>query len=444
MMTMIGPDESSRLLVNESDLDPVLPVAEPKGKQRWRARASRWLATVGPGLVVMLADTDAGCLITAAQSGAQWGYTLLLLQFLLIGPLFMAQELTVRLGVVTGKGHGELIREHFGRRWAWLSVATLVVACAGALVSEMTGVAGVGDMFGVPRVVSTGLCVVFLIVVVVTGRYRTVEKIAIAIGCFELVFIGTAAVAFARSPGEGNRLFYGLFHWPVTDRGYLFLLAANVGAVIMPWMIFYQQSAVVDKKIQVDELPASRQDTLIGAFITQLVMAAVVCTLAATAGSDGGSAPLDSVGAIADAITPMFGITAARILLSLGMLGGAMVGAIVVSLTAAWGLGEVAGYSRSLEHSPREAPWFYLVYGGLLVLAAAFTISPLSVIDLNVAIQVMNALLLPIVLGFLFVLAVKTLPDEHKLQGRYMYISGSLFLVCAVIGAGSGIIGFIN
>eukprot|EP01012_Entosiphon_sulcatum_P021267 TRINITY_DN26045_c0_g1_i1.p1 TRINITY_DN26045_c0_g1~~TRINITY_DN26045_c0_g1_i1.p1 ORF type:complete len:485 (+),score=80.60 TRINITY_DN26045_c0_g1_i1:41-1456(+) len=412
----------------------------PSPRPHWRVRVSKWLTTMGPGIVVMLADTDAGCLITAAQSGAKWGYTLLGLQFILIVPLYMAQELTVRLGVITGQGHGELIKEHFGKGWAWLSVVTLVIACAGALVSEMTSVAGVGEMYGIPRIVSTGLCVAFLLGIVLTGGYRTVEKIAIGIGSFELVFVLTMIIAFVRNP-DGEQLIHGLTHWPITDSGYLFLLAANVGAVIMPWMIFYQQSAVVDKKLTVAELEASRQDTLMGAVITQLIMASVLCTLAATVGNNAGDYELDNVQSIASALTPLLGRFFARLLLSLGMLGGAMVGAIVVSLTAAWGLGEVAGFKRSLEHSPKEAPWFYAVYGGVLGLAAIFTLSPLNVIDLNVAIEVMNAMLLPIVLGFLFLLAVRALPEEHRLKGRYMYLSAAVYGICALIGIASGIYG---
>src|SRR5487761_2229958 len=120
------------------------------GLPNLRSRWARFALIVGPGLVVMLADNDAGSIITAAQSGAQWGYRLLLLQLILIPILFVVQELTVRLGIVSGKGHGELIRAHFGRRWAWISVGTLVLACVGALLSELSGLAGVGLMFGVP------------------------------------------------------------------------------------------------------------------------------------------------------------------------------------------------------------------------------------------------------------------------------------------------------
>src|SRR5476649_2637363 len=136
---------------------------------------ARFAAVAGPGMVVMLADTDAGSVITAAQSGAQWGYRLLLLQIVLVPILFVVQELTVRLGIVSGKGHAELIREHFGRGWAWVSVGTLVIACIGALLSELSGLAGVGLLFGVPAWLTMTVVVGGLILMAYTGSYLSVE-----------------------------------------------------------------------------------------------------------------------------------------------------------------------------------------------------------------------------------------------------------------------------
>jgi NRAMP (natural resistance-associated macrophage protein)-like metal ion transporter len=151
-----------------------------------------FLAILGPGLVAMLADADVGSVVTAAQSGAQWGYKLLALQVLMIPVLYVVQELTVRLGIFTCKGHGELIRETFGRGWAWLSVAGLAVACLGALITEFAGISGVGLLFGVPQVTSLALAVTVLLVVVWTGSYRRVERIAIFLGLFELAFVWVA------------------------------------------------------------------------------------------------------------------------------------------------------------------------------------------------------------------------------------------------------------
>ncbi|MGH8024273.1 MAG: NRAMP family divalent metal transporter, partial [Limisphaerales bacterium] len=204
-----------------------------------------------------------GSTIVAAQSGAQWGYRLLLLQVLLMPILYVVQELTVRLGLNTHKGHGELIAEHFGKGWAWLSASTLLVSCVGAMLTEFSGIAGVGLLFGVSPWISISLTVIFLVLVVTTGSYRRVELVAMLLGLFELAFV---AVAFVSHP-SGTAMLHDLAHIPLNDRQYLFLLASNVGAVIVPWMIFYQQSAVVDKGLDISHIKPARWDTAIGAFV---------------------------------------------------------------------------------------------------------------------------------------------------------------------------------
>src|SRR5208282_301432 len=324
------------------------------------------LVVAGPGLVVMLADTDAGSAIVAAQSGAQWGYRLLLLQLLLMPILYVVQELTVRLGLTTRKGHGELIAERFGKGWAWLSVSTLLVSCVGAMLTEFSGVAGVGLLFGISPWISITLTIIFLVVVVATGSYRRVELVAILIGLFELAFV---AVAFVSHP-SGTAMLQGMAHMPLGDRQYLFLLASNVGAVIMPWMIFYQQSAMVDKGLDISHIKLARWDTAVGAIVTQVIMAAILILAATTIGAKNPNASLNTVQQIADALIPFLGSFWGKVLFAMGMLGAALVATIVVSLTAAWGLGEVTGYKHSLAHHPFEAPWFYGIYVVSLLIGA--------------------------------------------------------------------------
>ncbi len=211
----------------------------------------RFLAIFGPGLVVLLADTDVGSVITAGQSGTQWGYRLLLLQFALIPLLYLVQELTVRLAVFTGRGHGALIRDIFGPRWAWLSVATLGIAAIGALLTEFSGVAGVGELYGVPRALSLSLAASVLLVTVLSGSYRRVERVAIAVGLFELAFF---FVAWAAHPNPAA-VFAGSMDIPLGNADFRYLAAANIGSVIMPWMIFYQQAAIADKRLTPSDLP---------------------------------------------------------------------------------------------------------------------------------------------------------------------------------------------
>ncbi len=395
------------------------------------------LTVFGPGLVVMLADTDAGSIITAAQSGAEWGYKLLLLQFILMPIIFIAQELTVRLGIYTGKGHGELIKHRFGTFWAWLSVSTLIITCIGAIISEFSGLAGVGALFGVPTWIMMILSVAFLAIVALTGSYRSVERIALLFGAFELIFF---IVAWMAHPSL-HEMWQDLINIPYNNAKYLYLSAANIGAVIMPWMIFYQQSAVVDKKLKPHHLKIARWDTAIGAVITQLVMAAVLVTTAATIGKSNPGAPLNTVQQISEALTPFLGSTAGKILFAIGMTGASVIAAIVVSLTAAWGLGEITGFKHSLEHHPKEAPWFYSTYIMTLIAGATLVASGINLVNLNVAIEVMNALLLPIVLGFLFLLAVKALPENYKLKGTYFWVVGIILFITAAFGVFGGLWG---
>lgn len=396
-----------------------------------------FLAVLGPGQMVMMADTEVGSVITAAQSGARWGYALLPLQFLLIPVLFVVQELTVRLGIFTGKGHGELIRERYGAGWGWVSVGGLAAAIMGAMVAEFSGIAGVGELLGVPRVISLSLAVGFLLLVVWAGSYRRVERIALGLGCFELAFLW---VALKAHPQAGS-LAQALAAPPWHEAGFRYLVAANIGAVIMPWMIFFQQSAVVDKGLRPEHLRAARWDTALGSVVTQLVMAAVLVTTAATLGSQHGAESLSTVGQIAQALTPYLGPEAGRLVFGLGIVGAALVAIIVTSLAAAWGIGEMTGYKHSLENHPREAPWFYGVYAMAVVGSAVLVACAPNLIALNLGVEVMNALLLPLVLGFLVLLAARVLPEEHRLRGVRLWAVVATCVITSGVGVWCGLSG---
>jgi NRAMP (natural resistance-associated macrophage protein)-like metal ion transporter len=398
---------------------------------------TRFLAVAGPGLVVMLADTDVGSIITAGQSGVAWGYRLLLLQFILMPILFVVQELTVRLGIHSGKGHGELIRDHFGKGWAWLSAAGLSVATVGALLTEFSGVAGVGEIYGIPRIVTVSIAVLFLLVIAFTGSYRRVERIAIAVGLFEFAFFVVAYLAHPSVPAILGQAFQPA----LGNSQYVYLVSANIGAVIMPWMVFYQQSAVADKRLTPADLPMARADTAVGAIVTQLVMAAALIATAATIGLHNPSASLDSVGDMANALIPFLGSNVGKFVFSAGVVGAGMVASIVCSLALAWGLGEVTGYRRSLEDHPLEAKWFYGVYAGCVLAGAAMVIGVPNLVFLNIAVEVMNALLLPMVLGFLISLAIFALPPAVRLRGWYKWVVIIVATLTASLGVYGGITG---
>jgi len=400
------------------------PVSEPNKAKKWKSIGLA-AAVIGPGLMVMLADTDAGSIITAAQSGAQWGYTMVLPQLILIPILYVVQEITVRLGIVTGEGHGALIRDHFGMGWAMVSVITLFVACIGALVTEFAGIAGVAQMFHIPLYVSVPIVTALLVMVGLSGSYRRVEKIGIAVGLLELLFIVAAIMA----KPDLHAMASGLTHFPIGQGNYLFLLAANVGAVIMPWMVFYQQGAVIDKRLQRKDTKLELWDTKIGAVLTQIIMVAVVVTTAVGIHSVNPNTVLNDVQDVTTALTPALGETGV-ILFALGIAGAGFLAALVVSLAGAWGISEAFRMKHSLNLPPSKAKGFYSLYTLAHVAGAAIVLLGIPLINLVVDVEVMNAILLPIVLGFLLLLERVALPKEYRMSGARKYIVWSL---CGIV-----------
>jgi len=351
--------------------------------------------------------------------------------------VFAAQELTVRLAIYTKKGQAELIKENYGKYWAWFAAIVILITCTGAVTSEISGIMGVGQIFGVPYWASALVMDAFLIGVVFTGSYERVEKIAIFVGLFELVFVVTMILAFPTP----ERFISGVA-FPVKDPNFLSLVAANIGAVIMPWMIFYQQSASVVRDLKKKDLKMERIETAIGACLTQMVMIAAIITTAGTIwdGNLPSATSVTSIPDISSSLTPHLGWTAGRILFSLGMIGGAMIGAIVVTITASWTLGEVIGFGRSLDKSPREAPGFYIVY--MLILTVATTICllmPDYLVDINIFAEVLNAVLVPVVLLFTYLLSCYHLPEEIRLKGAHSIFIAIVFSICSVFSLGATI-----
>ncbi len=388
------------------------------------------LATLGPGLLAMMADTDVGNVAAAAQSGAQFGYRLLPLLIALIPVLYIVQEMTVRLGIFTGSGLGELIRHRFGVTWSWIAGIGLALVVLGSLVTEFTGVAGIGELYGVSRNLSLPLAASLLLMIVATGSYRRIEHIAIWIGLFELSFF---VVAAAGRP-DWSRVAHEAVHLPVHNASFCYLAAATIGACFNPWMMFYQQSAVVDKKLQPEHYGLARVETALGAVIAQLLTAAVLFSAATVFSAHGKPVVLDSVGQISNAMTPALGPLAGRLIFSAGVLGASIVAAIVCSLALTWGVGELIGLRRSMEFHPSKAKWFYVIYASGVVGAATVVWMSPDLLWLNIAAQVANVFMMPLVIGFLIVLARMTLPARYRLQGAYLAVTiGAAVLTC---GAG--------
>lgn len=389
----------------------------------------------GPGLLVCLADTDAGCLIVAAQSGARWGYAFLILQIALIPVLFITQELTVRLGIYTQQGHTACIKQHFGSFWAWFACILLLVECTGAMVSEMSGIAAVAELYGFHRTVATAIASLVICSVVLFCNYRTVEIIGVTLGLCELTFVVTM---FLLHPplGEvirGSFVFYG-------DSKYIELYAANIGAVIMPWMIYFQQSAVVARRLRGEQdLKEERAQTLFGSCLTQLVMIGMLVTLAADKTKPQN---LEGVRDIVVALEPVLGAVAAKTLVSIGFVGGSLCGAFVVSLAASWALCEAIGSDSvySLDQSPANAPAFYGFFMFITILGAVILLTGVDIVKLNVFVEFMDGVLMPMAVGFLYFLATSDiLPPDKRVTGVYKHVLAVIFSTCSALTLGSAI-----
>jgi NRAMP (natural resistance-associated macrophage protein)-like metal ion transporter len=398
------------------------PAVQTTPPARRRNVVWKYLAAAGPGLIVAFADTEAGSVTTAATSGAQFGMKLVLLQVLLIVPLFVVQEMTVRLATVSGKGHAQLIRERYGLGWAWVSLGTMLVTNIAALVTEFIGIAGAALVFGVPVVPLVLAAAALLIAVVFSGKYKRAEYAALALCLLELLFI---PAAFAAHPSLSSIIKDGLFgSQPLADRDYLLLVAGNIGAVIMPWMIFYQQSATVDKGLKVENLPFARVDTAIGSVLTQVIMIAIIVTAASTLFIHGQK--VEDAAHAALALVPLTGSKLAGIAFGAGLLGAAMLGALVVSLASAWAFGEAFAWPCSLNYKCLEAKRFYGLYSAMVVVSAAIVLVPhLTLVKITVYVEAFNALVLPIVLGFLLVLS----NDKAVLGKRVNSLLGNVIAI---------------
>jgi Mn2+/Fe2+ NRAMP family transporter len=357
---------------------------------------ARWLRVVGPAWVVMLADVDAPSVITAGQGGTSSGYALLLPLFALVPVLFLVQEMTARLALATGKGHAELVRARYGPGWAAVSVAGMAVINFVAYVSEFAGIALGAAILGIPAPLAIVGALALHAGAVLTGGYSVFERGALVLSLALFSFVVLAVVGH---PNLGH-LVSDLNPIPSdVPHDYFALVVAIVGASIMPWMLFYQQSASVDKKLTREDLKGSRFETLIGAFASQALMAAIVIAAAAA---------MESAPALDPAAVSHLPEGLARLatgwtgwLIAIGLMGSGLLALVVVSLSAAWGIGELMGWPHSLNLKPSQARKFYAVYFAEVLPAAVVALVSADLVRLCIEAMVFNVVVLALPLAFL-------------------------------------------
>jgi Mn2+/Fe2+ NRAMP family transporter len=375
----------------------------------WSRRLRYLLAIMGPGLIVMVGDNDAGGVATYAQAGQDYGTRLLWVLALLIPVLIVNQEMVVRLGAVTGVGHARLIHERFGRFWAAFSVGDLVLVNGLTIVTEFIGVALAGSYFGIPRWLSVTGAAAVLVAFTVTGSFRRWERwmyvlIGVNVLMLPLIFLTRPRPlrmahdfllpGFPGGPGGHGGL----------NAGVLLLVIAIVGTTVAPWQLFFQQSNVVDKRITPRWIGYERADTVIGSFVVVIGAAALIGITAFGLGGTAARGHFTDAGAVAASLGSFVGHHAGG-MFALVLLDASLIGAAAVTLATSYALGDIAGARHSLHRGIKDAPVFYGCYAFFLTVAAAVVLIPGAPLGLiTEGVQALAGVLLPSATVFLVLL----------------------------------------
>jgi NRAMP (natural resistance-associated macrophage protein)-like metal ion transporter len=363
-------------------------------RRTWRRRLLTLAAIVGPGLIVMVGDNDAGGVSTYAQAGQDFGYSLLWTLLLLIPVLIVNQEMVVRLGAVTGVGYAKLISERFGRFWGWFSVAGIFLLNFLTISTEFMGISLAGEYFGLRTAIAVPLAAVILIGITVSGNFRRWER-AMFVFLFASLLVLPLALLSHPDPGA---VIHG-FLVPGVQGGLTsnsaLLIVAVVGTTVAPWQLFFQQSNVIDKRITPRWLEYEKADTVIGAFVVVIGAAAIMmATASAFTGTSEFGHYIDGLH-IAQGLTRYIS-PAAGAIFALLLFDASIVGASAVTLATSYAFGDMFGLRHSLHRGVREAKLFYASYTGMVVLAAAIVLIPRAPLGLiTTAVQALAGIMLP-------------------------------------------------
>jgi len=322
----------------------------------------------------------------------------------------VVQEMCVRMGVVTGQGLADLIREQFGVRWTALVMLALLIANTGVIISEFVGIAQASELFGIPRYFTVPLTAGLIWWLVVKGTQKRIERVFLAMS---LVFFGYVISAFLAKPewtNVGKELFEPSFQF---DYVYLFTVMALIGTTITPFMQVYVQSSVVEKGMDEEDLPIVRADVIVGTIFACLIAAFIVISTAATLNKQG-ITELDSAATAAESLVPVAGVYA-KYLFAIGLFGAAMLAMGVLPLATAYSISEALGFEKGLSRTFREAPIFIGIFSALIVIGGLVALIPgIPQIKLLLLTQSINGILLPFILA-----AIVLLSSNSEIMGKY-------------------------
>ena len=377
--------------------------------RRWIKALRLFAIVAGPGIIVMVADNDAGGITTYTATGARYGNHLLWF-LILLGPVaYFVQEMTVRLGAVTKRGHAEAIFSAFGPFWGWFSLLDLVLTDWLTMITEFIGMTAAMSIFGVPAWLTVIGCWLLMGGMIMTGRYWTWEKIALVLCVGNLIYIPAAFLVHPSVHDIVKNSFIPNLPPGGFTNELFFLLMANIGTTIAPWMLFFQQSSVVDKELQEKDITFGKIDTAIGALLTVVVATFLIIVCAKLLPGQS----IDSAAQAAIQIMPQSRYVGA--IIAIGLFDAGFLGAICISLASSWAFGEVFGWAHSLNRKITEAPWFYAYYFFDLLLAGTVVLIPKApLVLITLFVQVIATTLLPAALVFLILLL-----NDKKTMGRY-------------------------
>jgi NRAMP (natural resistance-associated macrophage protein)-like metal ion transporter len=411
--------------------------------KRWRIRILLFLAVLGPGFITANVDNDSGGIFTYSQAGAQYGYTLLWTMIPITIALIVVQEMCGRMGVVTGKGLSDLIREEFGLRLTFVLMVLLVVVNYTNVVTEFIGIAGSMHLFHVSKFISVPICAALVWFLVVRGDYKTTEKIFLAASLVYVAYI-CAGVLSQPSWHDALKATVTLPRGSLwRDKDYLYMAIGVVGTTIAPWMQFYLQSSVVEKGIRVKDYAASRLDVIVGCFFTDLIAWFIVVACAATLYVHG-MRSIQVASDAAEAMRPLAG-DYAFILFAFGLFNASLFAASILPLSTAYTVCEGMGFESGVDKSFREAPLFYWLYTALIA-GGAITVLILpdsQLVNFAILSQVLNGVLLPVVVILMLLLINRRdLMGEHRNShlwnaiawGTSVIVIGMTFLMVLHIG----------
>jgi Mn2+/Fe2+ NRAMP family transporter len=379
--------------------------------KRFRTKLLIFLAVVGPGIITANVDNDPGGIYTYSVAGAKFGYTLLWTLIPVTIALIVVQEMAARMGVVTGKGLADLIREEYGFRTTFFLMLCLLAADLGNTVSEFAGLASGMSVFGVSRYIVVPLGAFLVWALVVKGTYRFVEKVFL-IAC--VFYIAYPISSFLAHPSWSEAMINTVRPSFQMDSGYLYMVVGLIGTTIAPWMQFYLQSAVVEKGVKIKDWVYSRWDVIVGCFITDIVAFFIIVACAATIFVSGHRNIADA-GDAALALRPLAGPLASA-LFAFGLCNAALLSAMILPLATAYYVCEGLGLESGINKRVEEAPAFYWLYTGLIALGAlaVLILSDQMQVPIILLSQVVNGIMLPFVLIFML-----RLSNREDLMGEY-------------------------